>query len=129
MLQIPETIGRCAQLRRLVLSQNYVAGVIPPQLGMLKSLQVVDFSGNAFTGGLPPEIGDMVGLNTLILSYNQLGGFDEDGVPYRTNAQHLTYCIDFRALGLAFNNFEEEETQALVEIMKKYFGGFVSVTV
>jgi hypothetical protein len=119
---IPETIGRCEQLKKIILPQNLLSGQIPVSIGNLKALTEIDLSSNHFTGGIPKQMSDCVGLEQLILSYNELGGEDEDGEICGINAQGLTYCFNLASVGLAKNNFDVEDMMQTKEILVDYFG-------
>ncbi len=58
----------------LDLSENGLAGPIPPELGRLTNLEELDLSGNNLWGPIPAELGNLANLQTLRLSNSQLVG-------------------------------------------------------
>ncbi len=66
-----DTSGRVVQL---VLAENGVTGVIPPELGQLGKIQVLDLWENSLYGHIPPELGSLGELQSLRLAGNLLAG-------------------------------------------------------
>ena len=58
----------------LDLSDNRLAGAIPPELGNLGSLQELRLADNQLSGAIPAALGDLTRLSTLSLAFNQLSG-------------------------------------------------------
>ena len=58
----------------LLLSDNNLAGAIPPELGDLDGLKRVDLYDNSLTGKIPEELGKLTNLKALNLSGNDLSG-------------------------------------------------------
>ena len=71
---IPPELGRLTGLRSLVLSANQLEGVVPPELGRLTFLRSLWLAVNQLEGTIPPELGRLTGLRSLDLSANQLAG-------------------------------------------------------
>ncbi|KAM3240128.1 hypothetical protein ACQJBY_053674 [Aegilops geniculata] len=69
----------------LNLSNNNLAGVIPPQIGQLKMLGVLDFSFNKLSGQIPQAICNLTNLQVLDLSNNNLTG----DIPAALNSLHF----------------------------------------
>jgi hypothetical protein len=72
-----------------------------------------------------------IALSSLLVHgspHCKLGGLDEEGEPYSTSAQELTYCVDLSAVGVSKNQFEVEQVQQLIEVLKNYFGQIVSLS-
>ncbi|XP_044505028.1 LRR receptor-like serine/threonine-protein kinase RPK2 [Mangifera indica] len=66
--EIPQSLGKCFQLRSLLLNSNMLEEVIPAKLGMLQNLEVLDVSRNSLSGSIPVEIGNCTKLTVLVLS-------------------------------------------------------------
>ena len=60
------------RVRSLSLSDNALAGSIPPELGNLANLTQLTLSSNQLTGPIPPELGNLANLRGLLLRSNQL---------------------------------------------------------
>ena len=58
----------------LLLADNNLAGVIPPEIGQLAALATLELQGNALSGGIPPELGGLVNLYFLDLRNNMISG-------------------------------------------------------
>lgn len=58
----------------LDLSQNGLAGTIPPELGNLRMLNLLNLSFNSLSGPIPGTLASLRTLQTLGLSYNELTG-------------------------------------------------------
>ncbi|KAJ0099209.1 hypothetical protein Patl1_21746 [Pistacia atlantica] len=65
---IPQSLGKCFQLRSLLLNANMLEEVIPAELGMLQNLEVLDVSRNSLSGPIPVEVGNCSKLTVLVLS-------------------------------------------------------------
>lgn len=50
---IPSLLGRCENLRELILEENELSGTIPAEITNMKSLTNLDLNTNHLTGGLP----------------------------------------------------------------------------
>ena len=59
---------------RLELSDNNLAGPIPPDVGSLSDLKLLDLSKNQLRGTIPSELGNLSELKWLSLESNQLTG-------------------------------------------------------
>ena len=71
---IPPELGGLASLERLYLSRNSLTGEVPSELGQLESLEWLDLRDNQLTGGIPPELGGLASLQIVNLDDNQLMG-------------------------------------------------------
>ena len=60
------------QVTGLELSENGLAGYIPPELGNLPNLIGLILRDNALTGEIPTELGKLTNLDQLDLAWNQL---------------------------------------------------------
>lgn len=66
-------ISSC-HVTNLNLTNNQLAGTLPPELGDLTQLVTLDLSNNTLTGSLPNTISNLVSLSSLQLYNNQLSG-------------------------------------------------------
>jgi len=66
------TVDSRGSVTELDLSNNGLAGVIPPRIHKLEALESLDLGGNALTGRIPLEIGALRSLVTLNLRDNSL---------------------------------------------------------
>ncbi len=75
----------------LVLFDNGLSGVIPPELGNLTHLTELSLAGNqesGLSGSIPPELGNLANLENLRLGWNELSG----SIPSELgNLANLTY--------------------------------------
>ena len=71
---IPPEIGNLGRLQYLELSQNGIEGEIPPEIGNLTQLSYLSLGSNRLTGEIPPEIGNLTRLLQLRLYANDLSG-------------------------------------------------------
>ena len=71
---IPPEIENLVDLVFLELQGNRLSGEIPPQIGTLFHLQELWLRENDLTGPIPDEIGDLQGLFFLLLGENRLSG-------------------------------------------------------
>uniref|UniRef100_J3NCZ6 Leucine-rich repeat-containing N-terminal plant-type domain-containing protein n=1 Tax=Oryza brachyantha TaxID=4533 RepID=J3NCZ6_ORYBR len=58
----------------LDLSQNSLAGTIPPEIGDLRELNILNLSWNALSGPIPATLASLASLQALELSHNELAG-------------------------------------------------------
>ena len=72
--RIPPELGALSKLQNLWLPANGLTGSIPPELGALASLTHVSLAQNRLTGSIPPELGSLSELRGLVLSKNDLTG-------------------------------------------------------
>ncbi|XP_073358890.1 uncharacterized protein [Aegilops tauschii subsp. strangulata] len=73
--ELPAGIGRAlgANLTSLMLNGNYFTGTIPTSLSRLQNLRSLELDNNYLAGTIPPELGALRGLQTLTLGYNSFG--------------------------------------------------------
>ena len=71
---IPPELGSLADLKLLNLSRNQLIGTIPPELGNLSELKTLRIELNQLTGPIPTELGNLSNLVVLYLGGNQLSG-------------------------------------------------------
>jgi Leucine-rich repeat (LRR) protein len=64
-------------IQQLLMSMNWMSGVIPPGIGNLISLEDLEFAGNNLHGGIPEDIGRLQNLTFFTLEGNLLSG----GIP------------------------------------------------
>ncbi|XWS44404.1 hypothetical protein CRYUN_Cryun15aG0042300 [Craigia yunnanensis] len=74
--QIPASLGKCSQLRSLLLYTNLLEEGIPREIGQLQNLEVLDVSRNSLSGPIPVELGNCSGLTVLVLS-NMFNPYDD----------------------------------------------------
>ena len=72
--ELPPELGNLAALERLGLYRNGLTGAIPPEFGSLPNLQRLDVVGNRLEGPIPPELGNLAKLESLELGRNGLTG-------------------------------------------------------
>ena len=92
---IPSALGNLASLQYLSLWQNKLTGPIPPQLGTIQFLSGIDLGGNALSGSVPAALGNLQTLYRLNLGSNELTGTIP---PELGNLRSLHY------LSLRYNN-------------------------
>ena len=68
------TTDEAGRVTAIDLSDNRLAGALPPRIGNLVHLEKLDLSGNELAGPIPPELGNLPGLSTLFLAGNKLTG-------------------------------------------------------
>ncbi|XP_074295965.1 putative inactive receptor kinase At1g27190 [Silene latifolia] len=72
---LPPALQFCRSLQILVLSDNRLTDLIPPQIcEWLPYLVTLDLSDNLLSGPIPTQIGNCKFLNSLVLSGNRLSG-------------------------------------------------------
>ncbi|GMH03001.1 hypothetical protein Nepgr_004840 [Nepenthes gracilis] len=71
---IPSSLGNLTNLSLLILGNNQLVGFIPKELGNLKSLTELRVNLNNLTGSIPASLGSLAGLKVLSLYGNQLSG-------------------------------------------------------
>ncbi|XWS32969.1 hypothetical protein CRYUN_Cryun22dG0036800 [Craigia yunnanensis] len=74
--KIPASLGKCSQLRSLLLFTNLLEEGIPPEIGQRQNLEVLDVSRNSLSGPIPAELGNCSGLTVLVLS-NMFNPYDD----------------------------------------------------
>ena len=103
-------------LERLDLSNNQLAGAIPPALGNLSNLRYLDLSENALTGGIPAALGKLSKLDTLRLNDNLLSGEIPTELGNLSNLQELSLHNNAELTGplpLSFTNLDTLNTLSL----------------
>ena len=90
-----ETHGN-GRVRSLRLSQNNLAGEVPPELGNLARLDTLILGGNKLEGGIPSELGNLSNLKFLSLfnagsNYWGDGGLTGEIPPELGNLANLRY--------------------------------------
>jgi len=78
---LPISIGNLSSIKRLDLSQNFIADTIPNEIRYINSLIELNLSHNQLSGKLDPLLADLVNLNVLQLQNNRL----TDTVPNNLN--------------------------------------------
>ena len=61
-------------MKRLDISDNRIAGHIPPELGNLSRLEYLNIGGNQLTGQIPPEFANLANLIELYMGGNRFSG-------------------------------------------------------
>ncbi|KAJ6707524.1 LEUCINE-RICH REPEAT RECEPTOR-LIKE PROTEIN KINASE FAMILY PROTEIN-RELATED [Salix viminalis] len=82
---IPSNLGKCGNLRTLLLYSNLFEEIIPHELDKLGKLEVLDVSRNSLSGSVPPELGNCSALSVLVLSnmfdpYQDVNGMRGDSL-------------------------------------------------
>lgn len=72
--RLPPEIGKLTELETLHLEENLIEGPIPPEIGGMESLKWLGLFGNYLEGPIPPEIGRLEYLEILDLTYNSFSG-------------------------------------------------------
>ncbi|KAF8392776.1 hypothetical protein HHK36_021013 [Tetracentron sinense] len=76
--QIPATLGHLRRLRRIILENNQLEGIIPSSLAQYcRKLQDVSLRNNHLQGNIPVEMGNLLDLQILDVSKNDL----RDNIP------------------------------------------------
>lgn len=91
---IPPKLDDLTYLQRLRLDFNQLTGDIPADLGNLTNLTELGLYENQLSGSIPPELGGLAYLTSLILSGNQLSG----SIP-----SELTDLTKLQQLSLSYN--------------------------
>ncbi|KAL6999007.1 Receptor-like protein kinase BRI1-like 3 [Sarracenia purpurea var. burkii] len=69
-----------ATLGKLLLSDNYLTGMVPPGLGNCRNLRTIDLSFNNLDGEIPIEIWSLPNLSELVMWANNLTGEIPQGI-------------------------------------------------
>ena len=73
----------------LVLHDNQLSGMIPPELAQLQNLQALNLNWNQLSGTIPPKLAQLQNLQKLILNNNQLSGTIPSELAQLQNLQRL----------------------------------------
>ncbi|NDY94378.1 VWA domain-containing protein, partial [Wenzhouxiangella limi] len=67
---------RCSNgsVTEIVLEENGLSGLIPPEIGQLRNLRFLWLAKNQLTGPIPSELSQVIALETLNLNFNGLTG-------------------------------------------------------
>ncbi|KAL0360528.1 UNVERIFIED_CONTAM: Leucine-rich repeat receptor-like kinase protein HAR1 [Sesamum radiatum] len=85
--ELPEEIS-ANNLGSLALSNNWIAGKLPPAIGSLMNLEILSLDMNNFSGEIPAEIFNLKKLSKVNFSANSLTG----QIPvFIANTSHLTF--------------------------------------
>lgn len=106
--QISPAICMIQSLSALVLSSNFIAGVLPPQLTNCSSLTVLNVTGNNMNGSLP-NLSSLANLEILDLSLNYFSG------NFPTWVGRLSSLV---SLGLGDNDYDEGEIPVSIGNLK-----------
>lgn len=71
---LPPEIGTLTSLTELTLRDNHLSGALPAEIGSLSQLVILDLSNNQFSGSLPAGLFNLTSLQYLYLDHNQFGG-------------------------------------------------------
>ncbi|KAK1256827.1 putative LRR receptor-like serine/threonine-protein kinase [Acorus gramineus] len=69
-----DLIKNMKSLRTLILRNNKMSGVLPPNMNEFKDLQMLDLSFNNLTGPIPPSLFNSSSLQFLFVGNNSLSG-------------------------------------------------------
>ncbi|GLT99643.1 hypothetical protein SLE2022_170670 [Rubroshorea leprosula] len=72
--EIPQELGKFAQIRALNLSHNQLMGPIPVTLSKLSNIESLDLCCNNLSGNIPLELTNLNFLEVFNVSYNNLSG-------------------------------------------------------
>ena len=86
--------ARNGRVFALDLSDNLLAGPIPPEMGEVAYLQSLRLANNRLTGEVPRELGDLLSLEYLDLLGNQLTGCLPDSLGRARVFSSLPFCGD-----------------------------------
>ncbi len=89
--ELPPQLGNLVDLQRLRLNYNELTGSIPTELGALSDLADLYLAGNRLTGPIPLVLAKLPSLSRLWLDYNELTGSippEFGNLPLRTLALH-----------------------------------------
>lgn len=87
--QLPEELGKLAELNSLNLDSNNLTGEIPECISKLTSLQYLNLSFNTLEGNIPTVIGNLTSLTGLYLGYNNLTGSIPESIGNLTALEYL----------------------------------------
>jgi len=71
---LPESLGRLANLVQLDVSKNSLTGEIPTSLGRCTKLEALLLNSNYLEDEVPSELGNLVGIEEMNLERNWLEG-------------------------------------------------------
>lgn len=103
-----------SKLEVLILKDNNLTGVIPPEWGAFTNLQLLSLRNNNLTGHIPPSIGNITTLNFLFLSENNLVG----SIP-----SQISSCTNLYVLDLLFNQLSRQIPPSLFNFSSLYTFG------
>ncbi len=86
---LPPEIGDFSQLKHLQLYKNSIGGSIPVEIGNLTVLETLDLGDNHFNGTLPAELFNLVNLKELWLYENAFSGSIPAAIDNLTNLETL----------------------------------------
>ncbi|MCB2197308.1 MAG: leucine-rich repeat domain-containing protein, partial [Bacteroidetes bacterium] len=75
----------------LILTDNNLAGTIPPEIGNLTHLTYLDLGRNQLTGSIPAEIYNLTNVVTLYIHTNPLSGEIPAGIDNMTSLERLSF--------------------------------------
>ncbi|XP_052176143.1 receptor-like protein 56 [Diospyros lotus] len=78
---IPPEIGNLSKIKALNLSHNNLTGGIPTTFSKLQNIESLDLSHNNLNGNIPSQLTELYSLGTFNVSYNNLSG----RIPQATN--------------------------------------------
>ncbi|MBN1995929.1 T9SS type A sorting domain-containing protein [candidate division KSB1 bacterium] len=87
---LPPEMGNLTELVTLDLRSNSLTGPIPPEIGNLGQLIFLFLGGNELTGSLPPELGELTNCELLDVGSNSLTGTIPTEIFDLTNMFNLT---------------------------------------
>ena len=102
---LPPELGNMGNLTSLFLNGNDLTGPLPPEIGQLSLLGRLEVVQNELSGPLPPELGGLLSLRALYLSENDFSGPVPSEIGNLVGLEELSLAWNPRLMGLLPRRF------------------------